>query len=371
MNWGWGWMSPDIALAASAREWPDLIHRHLLDHGGGTIVGRLMGPEQAAETSFDVLFIDDICSFLTPRLVSEVKQSGAEVVGVFAPTDGSDAKRHLLECGISDVIESDATPIEFVEKAASAMTHRVVPIEQSAGSASRAVGVLGTTDGVGATEVAIALAQEIPGPAKVCLVDLDPTWPSVAQRLDLPMHPNIRSALDATLHHTGEIGSSIHRVGDVGVIGGVADQGSATPVAHAEASALLEDLGRLSDVVIADMGAVGPAIRGLIGRLESVVLIGTGDPVGVTRLLRSAEQLLDLAEPRATALIVNMTPRKRFHGSEIRREIQDAFPRIPVVMLPFDRRIAEAAWEGRQLARGPFRKAVGRMARLVAQEVRP
>ena len=61
---------PDIALAASARDWPDRLHRFLLDHGGGRVVDRIMTPDQATGSSFDVLLIDDVCSFLTPRLVS-------------------------------------------------------------------------------------------------------------------------------------------------------------------------------------------------------------------------------------------------------------------------------------------------------------
>ena len=81
-------MVPDIALAASAREWPDRLHRFLLDHGGGRIVDRVMGADQAASTSFDVLLIDDVCSFLTPRLVAVVKQAGAEVIGVYMPEIG-------------------------------------------------------------------------------------------------------------------------------------------------------------------------------------------------------------------------------------------------------------------------------------------
>ena len=74
--------APDIALAASARNWPDQLHRFVLDHGGGRIVDRVMGPDQAAETPFDILVIDDVCSFLTPRLVDVVKSRGSEVLGV-------------------------------------------------------------------------------------------------------------------------------------------------------------------------------------------------------------------------------------------------------------------------------------------------
>jgi hypothetical protein len=67
-----------------------------------------MGPEQAMADQFDVLLIDDVCSFLTPRLVRGLRDRGREVVGVYSPADAPDAKRHLLESGITDVIESNA-----------------------------------------------------------------------------------------------------------------------------------------------------------------------------------------------------------------------------------------------------------------------
>lgn len=360
-------MNPDIALAASAREWPDRVHRHLLDHGGGTVVGRLMGPEQTLDTEFDILFVDDICSFLTPRLIAAVKHAGSEVVGVFAPEDGSDAKRRLLECGISDVIETEATPQEFLEKAIGAMAHRVEPVEPSPRSSSWTVGVVGVTDGVGATEIAVALSQGIPLAAAPCLVDLDPSWPSVAQRLGLPLHPNLRSALDSIMHGDGGAESSTHRVGNVDVVGGVADQGSAAPVSRIAVEALLEDLGRTSDVIIADLGTLDRAVRPLVTRMTSVILVGAGDPVGVARLLASAERLLDLVEPESVLLVVNMSGRTRYQRSEIHREIEKALPRLPLTSIPYDRAVTKAAWEGEAVSRGPFMSAVRQMALLVGE----
>ena len=78
------------------------------------MVGRVMSPDQALESSYHVVLIDDVCSFLTPGLVERVRRTGAETVGVYNPADGPDAKRRLLECGISDVVEDNATPAEFL-----------------------------------------------------------------------------------------------------------------------------------------------------------------------------------------------------------------------------------------------------------------
>jgi len=235
-------MSLDIAIAASAREWPDRLHRHVLDYGGARVVGRLMGATQCVDTDFDLIFIDDVCSFLTPRLVTLLRQKGRAVVGVYDPADSPDAKRRLLECGISDVIESDASPEEFMGKAEVASTDlrpTRSPHEPRPRS-GRAFAVIGTHDGVGCTEVAVCLAACAARSATTGLVDLDPVWPSVLQRLDLAPHPNLRTLIDVTLHG-GDLDQALQRVGPLSVSGGSSGQGARSIPVH-EMSMAIEAL---------------------------------------------------------------------------------------------------------------------------------
>ena len=105
----------ELALAASARPWAGSLHRFLADHGGARVRAIVMGPEEAVAESYDALIIDDVCSFLTPRLVDQVRRHGRLVVGVYDARDGADAKRRLLDCGVDDVIEADAGPEEFLD----------------------------------------------------------------------------------------------------------------------------------------------------------------------------------------------------------------------------------------------------------------
>ena len=111
-------------------------HRLAVEHGF-----KPMSADQATGQTFDVLLIDDVCSFLTPMLVTILKQSGREVIGVYLPEDGSDAKRRLLECGISDVIESGASGEEFLSKVTATLAHRVdaSAIETSTSSSGSAL----------------------------------------------------------------------------------------------------------------------------------------------------------------------------------------------------------------------------------------
>lgn len=364
-------MGPEIALAASAREWPDRLHRHLLDHGGGRVATRVMGPEQAIEATFEVLLIDDICSFLTPRLVTAVKEKGADVVGVFSPADAPDAKRRLLECGISDVIESEATAPELLQKIAATISHRAIPGERNEPDHVNAlsIGITGPTDGVGVTEIAVALAQALSADVDVCLVDLDSQWPSVAQRLDLPLHPNIRTSLDSAMHRPENVGETIHRIGRLSVVGGVADWGRGSPLSHAEVTMLYDSLSNECEVVVADLGAFGRSVKGVQRVLDTLVVVGTGDPVGVARLTRTVDEIMAAPVRPVVLLVINKTPGRRFYESELRREIVASYPQVPTVTLPFDRRLLESMWEGSERKRGPFTREVHRVARLISESV--
>ncbi len=62
---------------------------------------------------------------------------------------------------------------------------------------------VGGPPGVGRTEIAIELALALGRTAGVVLVDADDVGPAVAARLDLPIEPNLRTAIDAVEHGRG------------------------------------------------------------------------------------------------------------------------------------------------------------------------
>jgi cellulose biosynthesis protein BcsQ len=361
----------DIVLAASAREWPDRLHRYLLDHGGGRVVDRLMGADRTGEISFDVLVIDDICSFLTPRLIGMVKNRGVDVVGVYDPEDGPDAKRRLLECGIPDVIESRASPAEFLEKINQTRDHRVKSEPPSASPRRRAlsVGVTGASEGVGMTEVAIGLAGSLARSVHAVLVDLDQNWPSIAQRLDLSVHPNIRSALDHALHDPRRLRTSLQSVGSLSVVGGRADGGNGPAITRHETVALLEGLGELVDVVVADMGPVSRTAGGLLREFDTMIIVGVATPVGIARLVKTADQLLGSWPDQSLLAVVNMTPRSGFRRTEALAELARTVPDLPVVSLPHDARLEDAAWNGNLGCGARYRRAMDSMSEVVVESL--
>ncbi len=362
-------MGPDIALAASTREWPDRLHRFLLDHGGGRIVDRVMGPDQAASVQFDVLLIDDVCSFLTPRLVTLLKQAGAEVIGVYMPEDGPDAKRRLLECGISDVIETEATPEEFLAKIGTTLSYRTNqrPPEGSRTSAGFRIAVTGPCEGVGVTEISIALARSVASDLVTVLIDLDPRWPSVAQRLDLPLHPNIRTALDYALHRTDRLEEAMHRLGELRLIGGRADGGHGPELNRADSLMLLDALETTARVVVADLGPITESTSALLREFDTVIVVGVGTPVGVARLIKTANGLSSSLPGGSVLTVVNKIQRGGYRRSEIVTEIGRSLPGLPVVTLPYEIAVERAAWDGTIPAGGRYGKAVEAMSAVVVR----
>ena len=301
-------------------------------------------------------------SFLTPHLVRTVKRRGVEVIGVFAPEDGSHAKRRLLECGISDIIEADAPPEEMLGKVESALIHRTpAPPEDAPAPTVFSVGVTGAVAGVGMTEVSAELAFALSRRVNAVLVDLDQTWPSVAQRLGLPLHPNIRTVIDGVLHESHGI-PSLFDIEGLRVVGGRADRRRGAPIGKAEVLSILEWLASDSDVVVADLGPFSLAPPGLMREFSEVVIVGSPDPVGVARMSAVVEELR--AAAKSMVGVVNGL-RKGFHRSEILSELSRAHPELPVLTLPHDRGVTDAAWDGRRAARGRFAKSLEGMADLI------
>jgi MinD-like ATPase involved in chromosome partitioning or flagellar assembly len=358
-------------MAASARDWPDRFHRFLLDHGGGRVVDRVMSADQAKAVEFDVLLIDDVCSFLTPRLVAMLKQSGVEVIGVYLPEDGSDAKRRLLECGISDVIETEASPEEFLAKVSATLAHRLdTPASDSPiSSPAFRLAVTGPCEGVGITEVAVGIGRSLASQLDTVLVDLDSSWPSVAQRLDLPLHPNLRTALDHSLHRIDRLDEALHRLEGLSIIGGRADGGSGPEISRADYMMLLDALSLRFQVVVADLGPLDEHSWGVAREFDSLVVVGSSDPVGVGRLMKVTQILIDRHTEGSIVAVVNRVGPRGFRRTEVVEELRRVLPDVPTVTLPNDPKVEQAAWDGSVISKSPFSKAVGEMSAVVVRSL--
>jgi MinD-like ATPase involved in chromosome partitioning or flagellar assembly len=388
---------PELAVVFSPREWADRVVRFITDHGGGRVRLRVVEGRVALEESFDVLIAEDITSFLSPRFVRELKEQGRAVLGVFDP-DEPTGKQRLVDAGVDDVVECEAPSEEFVRRVTTLMSLRATPAEsptfgigpvqaavrgtQQAAEADEVpngiVAVGGPAGGCGATEIAIELARSSRAAgATVVLVDADDRAPSVAQRLGLPLTPNIRTAAEVLFHGEGQLPDVVIPVpqGGFDVVAGLGNPGDWAQLWPAEAVEVVKELAEVADQVIVNVGsqledlaAVGGPERFRLSRsmlraAGTVVAVGAPSPVGITRLLGWLADVRTIAPRRAAHLVVNRAPDGAFARTEIAAEITRTYLPSSLHFVPHDPRVEAAAWRGELVRSGPFTKAVGHVAR--------
>lgn len=373
----------ELALAASARDWPDVLHRFLVDHGGARVRVTALEPEDLLVESYHVLLIDDVCSFLTPRLIQLVKARGCEVIGVYDPDEFADGKDRLLECGVADVVEASAHPDEFlrvVGRVASVARPATepppvdtAPTPAVAGS-PKVLAVGGPPGGVGATEVSIAVAHRLSAQGRTVVVDADEHAPSLAQRLALPLHPNVRTAIDILEHRTGMLDRVLHRVhGErLRAMPGLASSRDWSEVRPGQVLDLVSELSRGHRFVVVNVGSrlepLGFAdgigrygmSRAVIEAADRLVAVGQASPVGVARLLEWVATVRALRPDRPVDVLVNRAPGDQFRRGELVEEITRTYRPASFAFLPDDHRVTAAAWDGTLVAKGGFRRAVDR-----------
>ncbi|MDE0133050.1 MAG: hypothetical protein OXQ32_12425 [bacterium] len=380
----------ELALAVSTRGWSDRLHRFLVDHGGARVRLYVMQPQDAFSERFDVLLIDDICSFLSPHLVDKLNRSGRRVVGVYDPAEFPDGKDRLLACEVTEVIEADADPEEFlalVDRMEIAPQVREDPtpddatggaVSISPGGRPQLIAVGSPPGGCGATEVAIALARRLAERRdSVALLDIDQRAPSMAQRLGLGLYPNLLTAIDAVHHHSESLDACWHtlRGSTLRVLPGVPTFADRAELRRGEVTELLLETARMSDVTVANFGSWengqgDPLIWETAGGVSdavmaiATVLVGVAlpNPVGITRMIEWIGQLRAKEPGMEAFVVINRTPASLSQRRALFDELSKAVGQVRIGFLPEDTRVAEAAWNGALVERGKFRRGCDRLA---------
>ncbi len=378
----------ELAIALSAREWPDRLRHFLADHGGARVRVAAMGPEDLLVEAYDLLLIDDICSFLTPRLVDLVSDQGRVVLGVYDPAEFADGKDRLLECGVADVVEADARPEEFLKTIARLATQREPTIEVESPSPSSekepeqrapvgaptVIAVGGPSGGVGSTEVALGLAARLVRRGTTVLVEVDENAPSLAQRLGLPLYPNIRTAIDILEQRTGSLERVLHQTGVEGLVAlpGLATIRDWHEIRPRQALDLVRELAMSHVHVVVNVGsridadAFGEGqprygtSRVAVEHCDRLVVVGLGTPVGVARLLEWLATAQSIGGSPRADILVNRAPGDQFRRGELVQEITRTYPPTSFAFLPEDSRMSSMTWDGSVPSRGKFRRSLDR-----------
>lgn len=397
----------ELALVASPRPWAQRLHRFVADHGGARVRTTVLHADDALQERYDVLVVDDTTSFLTRRLVAQVRERGRRVLGVFDPEDPR-GKSELMDLRVDDVIERDASPREFLvaiagllvdaPAATSARTGTRTGAHRSAagsapaltaaperGRAGRCVLVVGgPSGGPGATEVAVHLAAALAAARPCVLVDADDTAPSVAQRLSLPPYPNVVAAVEAVQRDDGSLPGTLASLpGNLSVLAGLAHPGDWADVRAGDVVDTVGQLAAHAGTVVVNVGhrledvpsAGGPPRYGLsravLGMADSAVGVGLPTPVGVARLLDWVVAAASVTRASACHLVINRAPASAFLRAEIEEEIRRTFEPSTLSFLPSDRRLEAFAWRGEVAGKGAFTRAVARLAEVAVPALPP
>ena len=397
---------PAVMLAHSIRSWAQELHFFLMDHGGAIVRGYVMSADDATGERYDVLIVDDVTSFLSPRLVGNLQSSGIRVIGVYDASDpAGTGKQRLIELGVDEALADQTTPAEFVEvitrlagprlgddeldqmfEAIVAEPSVPVHIEHEATPRRARRGIVvavgAATGGAGATEVAVQLATTLRDRRKATLlVDVDEQAPSVAQRLGLGLHPNIRTAVDAVHHGTAPLESTLTNlpVAGIGVLTGLPNPRDWFELRANEVAEVVIELAKTHPYVVANVGpriedlpeSGGPArfsvTRSVLALADIVVLVGVSTPLGVTRIIDWLADGRTLVAGKPLHIVLNQHPGSSFVAGEVEAELRRTVSPQSISILPTDKRVLRAAWDGDLVARGPFTKAVAKLAQVVPE----
>jgi MinD-like ATPase involved in chromosome partitioning or flagellar assembly len=373
---------PEVALAFTADPWVEALHRHLSDHGGARVRSVVVEPGILREESYDVLVVGHRWAPLTRALVGDVHARGHAVLGVYDREEPA-SRKHLAGLGVDAIVESDAGVDGFVRAIIATAGNRPERPAEPAPLADRRAGrlvVVGGPPGVGRTEVAIGVGVACTRTHSVALVDADDVAPAVAQRLHLPIEPNLRTAIDAVEHGRGELDTCVisEPRWRLSIVAGVPNPGAWAQVRPGEVVRVIDRLADAAEIVVADgagsLEEIGPSGsrgrfatgRALVAEADVLVAVCDASPHGITRLLTWVVEARSLAAETPMVVVVNRAPSARFRRGEIYEEITTSLGAREVVFTPYDARVSDAAWQGASVGSGGFTRSITRVGDLAA-----
>lgn len=398
-------VEPAVCFGSSQRSWVTDLINYVSDHGGMRVVGTVLTQDDAVTLEFDVLVIDDVSSVLSPRLVDRLQSRGRIVVGIFDAERGASAKDRLLAAGVDAAVASDATAAEIVRAVSEAVRQATIdddfaeivdgigvddadplhpepaPIERMSTDRGSVVVVTGS-DGV--TEVAVGLAQMLVAREEsVVLVDMDTLEPSIAQRLGVPLTPNIFTATEQLRLRSSLDDAFLRHPEGFAVIAGIPNPREWENLSESEAADLVGELtGGFAQVIVKvsrhleDLSSfAGTAGRFDVGRrltamADSIVAVTSPSPLGTARLLALASDARRLTSCPLFVL-VNQAPSNQFVQGEIGEELTRSLSPAALAFLPSDAKVRKASWQGELVRGGPFLRKLGRIADVLSTADRP
>ncbi len=305
--------------------------------------------------------------------------TGTAVVGI-APAGDDEAERRLRQMGVARVLPADA-PLEAVcaavlaavagppDTALVADPLAAAPplVDAPLPRQGRVVAVWGPTGAPGRTTVAVGLAAEVAALDRAALlVDADVYGGVVAQVLGLlDESPGLAAACRAANAGTLDLpalAALARRTSPrLTVLSGIARADRWPELRPAALEAVLDLCRGLAEVTVVDCGfaleqdeelaydTLAPRRNGatlqVLEQADTVLAVGSADPVGVHRLVRGLAELREAVPTCAPRVVVN-----RLRGGAVpdaERQVREALSRYAgvhdVAVLPYDQAALDAA----------------------------
>ena len=337
------------------------------------------GQAQAAILSADLRRLDR-------EALGRLAVAGVAVVGLVPPGD-EDAERRLRQLGVAHVLPSDSSPEDLSatlvqavgaavepspgERAALADPYAALPdlppppepvdLPDTGVGTGRLVAVWGPTGAPGRTTVAVNLASEVSLLGRpTLLVDADVYGGVVAQVLGLlDEAPGVAAAARLANNGALDLPGLAHLARTVSptlrVLSGIARADRWPELRPAAVEVVLELARSLAAVTVVDVGfsleqdeelaydTSAPRRNGatlaVLETADTVLAVGTADPVGLQRLVRGLSQLKEAVPGVQPVVVVNRLRPSGVPG-DAEREVRGALQRYAgvtdVVVVPFD-----------------------------------
>jgi MinD-like ATPase involved in chromosome partitioning or flagellar assembly len=232
---------------------------------------------------------------------------------------------------------------------------------------ARLIVVWGPTGAPGRSTLALTVADELARRGvRVVLADADTTGPALAQRLALlgddPALPAlVRLAGSGQLTAEAVMDRLVALPGGLRVLTGLARPDRWTDLRQSALTATWQEVVGLADAVVVDVGAglerddevlLDPGLPSryaatfaTLAAADDVVVVGRPDPVGLARLLRGWDQVVDVAPSARHHVVVNRVRRGvtgPAGGDALRRLVRDHCGQ-PAWLVPDDQRSVDTA----------------------------
>lgn len=352
----------DILIAAGARSWEQTAIELIETREDLRLLRRCVDTVDlvaaAPDARYAVALVDPDLAGLDADTIWQLTAGGARVFLVSAQSETHRTAELAENLGASGSVDSAdlASFLATITTAPQASSDPRLTREPSDEfSNGRILAVWGPAGAPGRTTLAVGLADQFAAAAheRVALMDADPYGGAVAGVLGVMDEVSgLLAAIRAANNgHHGAAGQSMYRVGNMDVLTGLPHAHMWVHARAAGFSKVLREARQGWSTTVIDTGfaieddtgpeALAPKRNQLtlmaLEAADQIIVCGSGDPVGLSRLVRGLHELHDLVPACEPLVVVN-----RFRGSLgwPRREIADTVQRLtgrrPDVFVPYD-----------------------------------